>query len=170
MATREATEVPDPRRPPAELLARVRLRLRGDDRAPEVTVLRSGELSLDLRTRRAQVRERTIDLAAREFVLLELFLRQPGQVLSREQILSNVWGRELFDGMSVFVSFVSFGPAGPLTEVTSVVCGSRVSGRGCWRQVLSVVGSSVRGVIRAFLAALAAQASEPSCGRTVATP
>ncbi len=75
-----------------ELLARVRLRLRPADRAPEVTVLSSQGVSLDLRTRRVQVGERTIDLTAREFTLLELFLRHPGQVLSREQMLSHVWG------------------------------------------------------------------------------
>jgi len=89
-----------------ELLARVRLRLRGDDRAPEVTVLRSGELSLDLRTRRARVRERTIDLTAREFVLLELFLRHPGQVLSREQILSHVWGYDFDPGSNIVDVYV----------------------------------------------------------------
>ena len=50
--------------------------------------------------------------------------------------------------------FVSFCPAGRLAEVTPVVGGSRVPGRGCCRRVLSVVGSSVRGVIRAFLFAL----------------
>ncbi len=89
-----------------ELLARVRLRLRGDDRAPEVTVLRSGELSLDLRTRRARVPERTIDLTAREFVLLELFLRHPGQVLSREQILSHVWGYDFDPGSNIVDVYV----------------------------------------------------------------
>ncbi len=62
-----------------ELLARVRLRLRTAARAPEVTVLRSGPLTLDLRTRRARSGERTVDLTAREFVLLELFLRHPGR-------------------------------------------------------------------------------------------
>jgi DNA-binding response OmpR family regulator len=85
-----------------ELLARVRLRLRTAARAPEVTVLRSGDLSLDLRTRRARASGRTVDLTAREFVLLELFLRHPGQVLSREQILSHVWGYD-FDPCSNIV-------------------------------------------------------------------
>lgn len=75
-----------------ELLARIRLRLRTAARAPEVTVLRSGDLSLDLRTRRARAGDRTVDLTAREFVLLEPFLRHPGQVLSRERILSPVRG------------------------------------------------------------------------------
>ncbi|MER6913002.1 response regulator transcription factor [Streptomyces sp. NPDC000594] len=89
-----------------ELLARVRLRLRTAARAPEVTVLRNGELSLDLRTRRARSGERTVDLTAREFVLLELFLRHPGQVLSREQILSHVWGYDFDPGSNIVDVYV----------------------------------------------------------------
>ncbi|MEU5953405.1 response regulator transcription factor [Streptomyces sp. NPDC047525] len=89
-----------------ELLARVRLRLRTAARAPEVTVLRSGELTLDLRTRRARSGERTVDLTAREFVLLELFLRHPGQVLSREQILSHVWGYDFDPGSNIVDVYV----------------------------------------------------------------
>ncbi|MEV7080672.1 response regulator transcription factor [Streptomyces sp. NPDC093516] len=89
-----------------ELLARVRLRLRTAARAPEVTVLRSGSLSLDLRTRRARSGERTVDLTAREFVLLELFLRHPGQVLSREQILSHVWGYDFDPGSNIVDVYV----------------------------------------------------------------
>ncbi|MFG3338102.1 response regulator transcription factor [Streptomyces tendae] len=89
-----------------ELLARVRLRLRTAARAPEVTVLRSGSLSLDLRTRRARSEGRTVDLTAREFVLLELFLRHPGQVLSREQILSHVWGYDFDPGSNIVDVYV----------------------------------------------------------------
>ncbi|MCZ9354519.1 response regulator transcription factor [Streptomyces mutabilis] len=89
-----------------ELLARVRLRLRTAARAPEVTVLKSGALSLDLRTRRARAGERTVDLTAREFVLLELFLRHPGQVLSREQILSHVWGYDFDPGSNIVDVYV----------------------------------------------------------------
>ena len=89
-----------------EPLARVRLRLRPTDRAPEVTVLRDGDLSLDLRTRRAQVPEATVDLTAREFSMLELFLRHPGQVLSREQILSHVWGYDFDPGSNVVDVYV----------------------------------------------------------------
>ncbi|MTD14316.1 response regulator [Nakamurella sp. YIM 132087] len=89
-----------------ELLARVRLRLRGPERAAEVTVLHRGELSLDLRTRRVRVGERTVDLTAREFVLLELFLRHPDQVLSREQILSHVWGYDFDPGSNVVDVYV----------------------------------------------------------------
>ncbi|MEU2503783.1 response regulator transcription factor [Streptomyces sp. NPDC007863] len=89
-----------------ELLARIRLRLRTAARAPEVTVLRSGDLGLDLRTRRARAGERTVDLTAREFVLLELFLRHPGQVLSREQILSHVWGYDFDPGSNIVDVYV----------------------------------------------------------------
>ncbi|MGW5363835.1 response regulator transcription factor [Actinopolymorpha pittospori] len=89
-----------------ELLARVRLRLRTGDRSPEVTVLKAGDLALDLRTRRAQVGALTIDLTAREFVLLELFLRHPGQVLTRGQILSHVWGYDFDPGSNVVDVYV----------------------------------------------------------------
>jgi DNA-binding response OmpR family regulator len=83
-----------------ELLARIRLRLRGE-RSPEVTVLRAGGLALDVRTRRAQVAGRPVDLSAREFALAELLLRNPGAVLSREQILSHVWGFDFDPGSNV---------------------------------------------------------------------
>jgi DNA-binding response OmpR family regulator len=59
---------------------------RGDDGAAR------GAITLDLRTRRASVGDRTVELAAREFALAETFLRHPDQVLSREQLLSHVWG------------------------------------------------------------------------------
>lgn len=76
-----------------ELLARVRLRLRNaPSAAAEATLLSVDGLSLDLRTRRAKTDDRTVDLSAREFALLELLLRHPGQVLSREQMLDHVWG------------------------------------------------------------------------------
>ena len=74
-----------------ELLARVRARLRGDV-AADAVVVRVGDALLDLRTRRAVVAGRTVDLSAREFALAEVFFRHPGQVLSREQLLGHVWG------------------------------------------------------------------------------
>jgi len=89
-----------------ELLARVRLRLRAGESTPEVSVLVTDGVSLDLRTRRAKVGDRTIDLTAREFVLLELFLRHPGQVLSREQILSHVWGYDFDPGSNIVDVYV----------------------------------------------------------------
>jgi len=91
----------------AELLARVRARLR-PDHAREEFVLRNGGLSLDLRTRQAQVAGRTIDLSAREFALAEVFLRHPGQVLSREQLLSHVWGYDYYPGSNVVEVYVRY--------------------------------------------------------------
>jgi DNA-binding response OmpR family regulator len=90
-----------------ELLARVRLRLT-PDRTPELTVLSHGGLRLDLRTRRAHVGERTVDLSAREFALAETFLRHPGQVLSREQLLSRVWGYDFDPGSNVVDVYVRY--------------------------------------------------------------
>jgi two-component system, OmpR family, copper resistance phosphate regulon response regulator CusR len=90
-----------------ELLARVRLRLSGA-RSTETTMLRCGDLSLDLRTRRARADGRTVDLSAREFALAETFLRHPGQVLSREQLLSNVWGYDFDPGSNVVDVYVRY--------------------------------------------------------------
>ncbi|MGH2821332.1 MAG: response regulator transcription factor [Actinomycetota bacterium] len=90
-----------------ELLARVRVRLRGE-RAPEKTLLKSGDLALDLRTRRVQVGDRAVELAAREFVLAEMFFRHPGQVLSREQLLSHVWGYDFDPGSNVVDVYVGY--------------------------------------------------------------
>lgn len=84
----------------AELLARVRLRLQDETGAPvSADALSYRDLSLDLRSRRAHVEGKTVDLTAREFALLEVFLRHPDQVLSREQILGYVWGYD-FDPAS----------------------------------------------------------------------
>jgi DNA-binding response OmpR family regulator len=74
-----------------ELLARVRARLRTRG-SQEAQVLTAGDVRLDLRTRRANVGDRMVELTAREFSLLETLLRHADQVLSREQILSHVWG------------------------------------------------------------------------------
>jgi two-component system, OmpR family, copper resistance phosphate regulon response regulator CusR len=90
-----------------ELLARVRLRL-AVDRSPEPTVLTCGDLQLDLRTRRAKADGRTVDLSAREFALAETFLRHPGQVLSREQLLSRVWGYDFDPGSNVVDVYVRY--------------------------------------------------------------
>ncbi|MBT0771166.1 response regulator transcription factor [Kineosporia sp. J2-2] len=91
-----------------ELLARIRLRLREDPREPEVTVLTHGALALDLRSRRAAVEGRTVELSAREFALAETFLRHPGQVLSREQLLSHVWGYDFDPGSNVVDVYVRY--------------------------------------------------------------
>jgi DNA-binding response OmpR family regulator len=90
-----------------ELLARIRVRLRSD-RGPEKTVLQAGDAVLDLRTRRLTVGSRTLELSAREFSMAELFFRHQGQVLSREQLLSNVWGYDFDPGSNVVDVYVGY--------------------------------------------------------------
>ncbi|MEU3767177.1 response regulator transcription factor [Amycolatopsis keratiniphila] len=90
-----------------ELLARIRLRLRGNPEA-EPAVLRAGDLSLDLRTRRVSVAGEEKDLTAREFALLETLLRNRGQVLSREQLLGGVWGFDFDPGSNVVDVYIRY--------------------------------------------------------------
>ena len=90
-----------------ELLARIRLRLR-DAGQVTATVLTQGDLSLDLRTRRATIGSQTFDLSAREFSLAEQFLSNPDQVLSREQLLSRVWGFDFDPGSNVVDVYVRY--------------------------------------------------------------
>ncbi|MEW6178698.1 MAG: response regulator transcription factor [Chloroflexota bacterium] len=81
-----------------ELLARVRALLRRTQ--PErVPVLSFADLVLDTSTRQAMRKGRTISLTAKEYDLLELFLRHPRQVLTREMIFDRVWGYD-FGGES----------------------------------------------------------------------
>lgn len=91
-----------------ELLARVRVRLREGERAPAETVMRVGDLALDLRTRCARVGQREVELSAREFALAELLFRHPGQVLSREQILNNVWGYGFDPGSNIVDVYIGY--------------------------------------------------------------
>ncbi len=75
----------------AELLARVRSLLRRGHASLESTVLSVADLELDLLRRRATRAGQRIDLTAKEFALLELFLRRQGEVLPRSLIASQVW-------------------------------------------------------------------------------
>jgi two-component system response regulator MprA len=81
-----------------ELLARVRALLRrAQPSRPQV--LRFSDLSLDTGTRQAYRGDRTISLTAKEYELLELFMRHPRQVLTRDVIFDRVWGYD-FGGES----------------------------------------------------------------------
>ena len=92
-----------------ELLARVRLRLRREKSldVSGTTLSRNG-LELNLRNRKATVDGRDVDLSAREFTLAETFLRNAGQVLTREQLLSNVWGYDFDPGSNVVDVYVRY--------------------------------------------------------------
>jgi len=81
-----------------EVLARVRALLRRTQ-TERVQVLSFNDLSLDTSTRQATRNNRTISLTAKEYDLLELFLRHPRQVLTREMIFDRVWGYD-FGGES----------------------------------------------------------------------
>ena len=89
----------------AELLARVRLRLAdattSESAADSAFRLTRHDLVLDLRTQRVRVAEKWKDLSRREMGLLETFLRHPGQILSRVQLLSMVWGMDFDPGSNV---------------------------------------------------------------------
>jgi DNA-binding response OmpR family regulator len=89
-----------------ELVARVRARLRsrnGDPYALEV-----GSVRLDLRRRRVEIGGEQIDLTEREAELLETFLRRPNEVLSREELLSSVWGINFDPGTNIVDVYVGY--------------------------------------------------------------
>lgn len=92
-----------------ELLARIRLRLRPQaGNGGEQTVLRAGDLELDLRTRAVRSGGREVELTARELSLLDTLMRNAGQVLSREQLLSRVWGFDFDPGSNVVDVYVRY--------------------------------------------------------------
>jgi DNA-binding response OmpR family regulator len=90
-----------------ELLARVRARLRSE-RATTSTTIEAGDCVLDVRTRRLSVAGTEVELTAREFTLAEAFFSHPGQVLSREQLLSRVWGFDYDPGSNVVDVYVGY--------------------------------------------------------------
>jgi two-component system, OmpR family, response regulator len=84
-----------------ELVARIRARLR---RQPDgtSTKLNVGDLELDLIAHRARLTGKIVELTSREFALLEMLMRHPGQAVPRSDLLSNVWGLD-FDPRSNLV-------------------------------------------------------------------
>ncbi|HEX2031990.1 MAG TPA: response regulator transcription factor [Actinomycetota bacterium] len=88
-----------------ELAARIRARLRWSDE--EEGALKAGPLTLDLAAHRAFLSGREIPLSARELTLLATFMRHPGQVLSRDQLLRIVWDMDFDPGSNVVEVYVS---------------------------------------------------------------
>lgn len=91
----------------AELMARVRSRLR-DSAASAPTTLTRGGVTLDILGRRATVDGRDVELSSREFALAEQFMRNPGDVLTREVLLSRVWGLDFDPGSNVVDVYVRY--------------------------------------------------------------
>jgi DNA-binding response OmpR family regulator len=89
-----------------ELLARVRVRLRAPG-TEQPTVLEVGSVQLDLRTRRVRVSGHEVALTPREYRLLEVLMRHPDQVLSRDQLLAHAWGYAAEPGTNVVNVYVS---------------------------------------------------------------
>ncbi|NOZ48502.1 MAG: response regulator transcription factor [Chloroflexi bacterium] len=74
-----------------ELLARIRAQLRRTEHAPENLQLEFADLVVDTAARAVHRGEREVELTAREYDLLELFMRHPNQVLTRAQIYDEIW-------------------------------------------------------------------------------
>lgn len=91
-----------------ELLARVRARLRHRSGDAESSRLRAGDVELDLGRRRVRAAGAEHDLTAREFSLLQAFMRRPDQVLTRERILSQVWDLDWDPGSNVVDVYVGY--------------------------------------------------------------
>ena len=91
----------------AELLARLRALLRRRFEG-EGGLLRVGDLTLNLSTREGQRGERTFTLTRIEFDLLEMFLRHPRQVLTREVLLNEVWGFDFDSGTNSLAVYVGY--------------------------------------------------------------
>jgi DNA-binding response OmpR family regulator len=72
------------------------------------SVISHGKISLNVLTRKVSVDEVTHDLTSREFVMLELFLRNPGQVISREQLLDRVWGYDYDPGSNIVDVYIRY--------------------------------------------------------------
>jgi two-component system OmpR family response regulator len=91
----------------AELLARLRALVRRGpvERPTELTV---GDLRLDPATRRVWRADDEIDLSAKEFAILETFMRHPGEVLSRLQLLEHAWDYAYENRSNVVDSYVRF--------------------------------------------------------------
>jgi two-component system, OmpR family, copper resistance phosphate regulon response regulator CusR len=105
-----------------ELVARVRVHLRRDPGLGSTTTLCAGPVELDLARRRARVADRTADLSDREFRLLYHLVSHPGEIVSRERLLSEVWGYSFDPGSNLVDVCIrrlrnKLGPASPIETV-----------------------------------------------------
>jgi two-component system OmpR family response regulator len=90
-----------------ELLARMRALVRRGAR-PRPTRLTVGELELDPAARRVAYRGRELSLTPREFAMLELFMRHPGEVLTRFELLEHVWDDSYENRSNVIEVYVGY--------------------------------------------------------------
>ncbi len=90
-----------------ELMARIRALVRRGAH-PRPTRLSVGELELDPATRRVAYRDRELSLTAREFAMLELFMRRPGEVLTRFELLEHVWDDSYENRSNVIEVYIGY--------------------------------------------------------------
>jgi two-component system response regulator MprA len=93
---------------PAELVARINALLRRANVPTNQEALTFADLALEPSTRQARRGQRSFGLTPTEFDLLRLFLRHPRQVLSRRQILANVWGYDFAGDDNVLEVYVGY--------------------------------------------------------------
>ena len=91
-----------------ELLARLRALGRRRVQAREPNELRSGDLMLDLRRRRAERAGQPVELSPKEFSLLEFLMRNEGRVVTRTQILDHVWGYDYSPDSNLVDVYVTY--------------------------------------------------------------
>ncbi len=91
-----------------ELMARVRALFRRSQPVSRPEILRFADLTLDTGTHRAYRGEKPIDLTAKEYELLELFMRNPRQVLTRDVIFDRVWGYDFGGESNIIEVYVRY--------------------------------------------------------------
>jgi len=91
-----------------ELLARIRAQLRRRQAAQSQDVLRFANLTLDTRSREVRISERRVELTAKEYDLLELFMRHPNQVLTRDIIYDRVWNYDFGGESNILEVYVRY--------------------------------------------------------------
>ncbi|MEM6526848.1 MAG: response regulator transcription factor [Chloroflexota bacterium] len=91
-----------------ELMARIRALFRRTTTNSRPEVLSFSDLKLDTGTHRAYRSERAIDLTAKEYELLELFMRNPRQVLTRDVIFDRVWGYDFGGESNIIEVYVRY--------------------------------------------------------------
>ena len=105
-----------------ELLARIRVQLRRPEERDNGYFLRAGALALDVARRQAQLGDQVVDLSDREFKVLHRLLECAGEVVSRERLLSEVWGYHFDPHSNVVDVFIrrlrkKLGPDSPIETV-----------------------------------------------------
>jgi two-component system, OmpR family, KDP operon response regulator KdpE len=116
-----------------ELIARIKVALRHSSPAAGDAVFRSGELEVDLTTRRVSVAGQSIRLTATEYDLLRLFIQNAGKVLTHHQIIREIWGASGSDELQYLRVYISQlrrkienEPTNPRLLVTETAVGYRL--------------------------------------------